>query len=108
MNQGEPDIAERHIAKAIVEVGDATFEQAGITRLLSDTTQPSVESIKNMEIKAADKALLCVALGFRFPADCESFNSLSRTYNFYPTYPQLFIKKWSNPKIALTHLKPAA
>lgn len=107
MEQGKVVLAKHHMTKAISEIGKDTIQRTLISTLLTAPEMPALETIKELDIEAQQKALLCVTLGFRFPSNRESINALSREYNFNPTYPQLLIKKWNHGK-PIQRIKPDA
>lgn len=104
MNQSLPDIAGIHLNKAVDEVDPDKSGHRKITGLFSGDGNYSADDIKSIDIPAQEKAILCVALGYRFPDRRDEMNALSNLYNFTPAYPQLLLKKWTRPTVK----KPSA
>ena len=94
MNQGLPEIADRNIEKAAIKSGHGTISRHTVTTLLSGSSPPSVEDLRNLDIDAQEKAILCAALSYRFTELQPSLSTLAAKYNFNRTYPQLLLKKW--------------
>lgn len=96
MSLNNQEIAERNINKAIAELDQSSIGYFKLARLLSGEDEVSVDAIRAVDIDSSEKAILCVALGYRFPENQRAFSELALTYNFTPVYPQLLVKKWIN------------
>lgn len=110
MHQGFSEIANNNLQKAIAEAGHVTPSLHRISTLLSDESMPTIDAVQNLDIDAQEKAILCVALGYRFPELQMPLYTLAEKYNFNRTYPQLLLKKWirsSSSKPARPH-EPSA
>lgn len=94
---GVAAIAATELAQAIAEIGTTTRIQQETTGILSATTAPSPSQLRDLRILPPEKAILCTALGFRFPEQRDEFFTLARKFNFTPEYPQLLLKKWLRP-----------
>ncbi len=94
MSQNKLQIAERNMEKAIREVDAGRSSYNRIVKMLSGEETTTLEAIRNLDISAQEKALLCVALSYRFPDLEQPFDDLALSYNFTPAYPQLLLKKW--------------
>lgn len=94
MNQGLPGIAETHLEKAASKAGHETVNRHIVATLLSDNSPPSIEELRNLDIDAQEKAVLCISLGYRFAELQPTLNTMAENYNFNRTYPQLLLKTW--------------
>lgn len=94
MNNQRTDIAETHLQKAIAEIGTGTPEQRMAAALLQ-VANPDPEQIRQLRLPPEEKALLCTALAYRFPSQRLALLKLSGLYNFEPTYPWLYLKRWN-------------
>ncbi len=98
-HHGHPGIAENELAKAIAAIGKPMSARRKATSILSAETPPSLEQLLNLRIIPKEKAILCTALGFKFPAQRKTFFNLSRKFNYTPEYPQLLLKKWTRKTV---------
>lgn len=94
MNQNLLQLAEHNLAKAIAEVDMETGCRHRITKLLTGEMEATEEAVRDIDIPAPEKTILCVALNYRFPDNKQRFNELALVYNFTPAYPQLLLRKW--------------
>lgn len=94
MHQGFLEISNTNFQKAAAEAGHDTLGRHQISMLLADHAMPTLDAIQNLDIDAQEKAVLCVALGYRFPELRMPLFTLAEKYNFNRTYPQLLLKKW--------------
>ncbi|MBN2164153.1 MAG: hypothetical protein JXR25_05450 [Pontiellaceae bacterium] len=90
----DSDIAQRNIETAMQKIGTDNSTQHHITQMLSGREVPNEETIRDLDIPASEKAILCVALGYRVPERQVQLNKLALVYNFTPAYPQLLVRKW--------------
>jgi tetratricopeptide (TPR) repeat protein len=99
MNLHETEMANVHLEKASTELGDGTPAKKEIAKLLATEIAPELDAIRQLDIAPREKALLCAALGYRFPERQAAFFQLSLKYNFTPAYPQNLLKKWEAPAL---------
>ncbi|MCF7818461.1 MAG: hypothetical protein K9M54_11330 [Kiritimatiellales bacterium] len=94
---GFTDIADTQLAKAVAEIGTSSRTQRETAAFLLAETAPGIKPLLELRILPQEKAILCTALGFRFPEQRDALFALSRKFNFTPEYPQLLLKKWIRP-----------
>ncbi|WP_168441976.1 tetratricopeptide repeat protein [Pontiella desulfatans] len=95
MQQKQFDLAQLHYEKAVDEVGGNSLSERRMAGLLASDTPPELDQITGLHVDASEKALLCMALGHRFPGQDADFRKLARKYNIFPVYPQLLVRQWS-------------
>jgi tetratricopeptide (TPR) repeat protein len=89
------DIAAEHLKSALEETEHQTLHQRAATSLLAADRAPDLRSVERLSITPPEKALLCTALGFKFPDNQPAFFERAARYNFTPEYPQrLIVKAW--------------
>lgn len=89
---GFPEIAETHWTQAFAEPEDPS-----VGSLPAYAAAPSVQQLLDLHLDPQDKAILCAALGLRFPEQRDAFFRLSAKFNFVPEHPQLLLKQWTRP-----------
>lgn len=94
-HHGHPGIAESALAKSIAGLTPTTSARREEISMLSSPTAPSVKQLLELRIPPQEKAILCTALGYKFPDRRETFFKLSKKFNHTPEYPQLLLKKWT-------------
>jgi len=92
-------IAETELAEAIAKLEKSTSVQREAASILSGETPPSIKQLLELRVIPKEKAILCTALGFKFPAQRKTFFNLSRKFNYTPEYPQLLLKKWTRKTV---------
>ncbi len=80
-----PEIAEAELKKAL---------ECDPYLLAAGDIPPSIQKVLELRMMPNQKAILCTALGFRFPKYQEAYFHLAQTFNHTPEYPQLLLKKW--------------
>ncbi len=101
--KGNLEIADRNLKSALEQTETQTLHQRAAAALLAADRAPARRSIERLTIPPSEKALLCTALGFRFPDNRNAFFELAARYNFTPEYPQrLMMKTWKNANAQLT------
>ena len=100
MNQGLPGIAGTNLEKAVSKAGHETLSRHRIATLLSDSSPPTVDELRDLDMDAQEKAVLCVSMGYRFPELQPALNAMAEKYNFNRTYPQLLLKKWMRSSLS--------
>jgi hypothetical protein len=105
----EKDIAEYHLNKVFLGIDPHSTHQKRMAQFLQSKTAPGLEAIKELQIEAQEKALLCTILGYRFPEYRDEFHAAARSFNFNPSYPQILLRKWTQPTTKKTvQIKPNA
>ena len=89
-----PKLAEQNFKKAIQKTETENNPRHRIAEMLAGKSIPTEETVRSLDIDAPEKAILCMALGYRFPEKQKPFSALAEVYNFTPAYPQLLIRKW--------------
>ena len=92
---GDADAA-RLRAIAILEKKGADLRRAA--DLLRGTTPPVKEQLDAVVVSPTEKALLCVALAQRFPAQREELRALARKLNVEPAFPFHLIRRAIGPQ----------
>ncbi len=93
MQSKKDDIAHRNLEKAVQAIRTDTRAYQLTARFLVSDKAPDPEMVRELDIDAQEKALVCAVLGYRFPEQNRDWFRLANTYNFYPAYPQRLLKK---------------
>lgn len=88
-------IAKTELVKAIASIGKKNPVQREITAILSAPAAPSTKQLLELRIMPKEKAILCTALGFKFPAHKKTYFKLARKFNSVPEPPWLLLRKWT-------------
>ena len=94
----QSESADAAMAQAIARMSSSTGPQQAMAYMLSQPSPPTVRQILDLRIWPEDKAVLCAALGFRFPRHQTAFFKLSQNFNYAPEFPQLLLKKWTRSR----------
>jgi tetratricopeptide (TPR) repeat protein len=90
-------IALAELNDAVSSLDASTGTEHTIATMLSQPSAPKVKDVLALRIWPENKAILCAALGYRFPDRRETFFKLSHTFNHSLEFPQLILKKWTRP-----------
>jgi tetratricopeptide (TPR) repeat protein len=90
-----PVIAKTHLEQAIADSAIESRQRCLVSSLLSSPKAPSTQQLMELEIWATEKAVLCAAMGFKFPEHRNDFFRLAQKFNYIPEHPQLLLKKWT-------------
>ncbi|MBT8042915.1 MAG: hypothetical protein KJN98_07070 [Pontiella sp.] len=94
MQAKKTGLAERNLEQAVREMHADTKAYQLTARHLTDDQAPEPDMVRALDLEAHEKALLCAALGYRFPDQTLVWMRLGKTYNYYPAYPQRLLNKW--------------
>ncbi len=93
-----PRIAKTALDGAIDRLDASTGTKHTIATLLSQPASPKLKDLLDLQIWPEEKAILCTALGYRFPARQDAFFKLAQKFNHSLEFPQLLLKKWARTK----------
>ena len=97
--EGKMDKAELWEKTALGQLDKSVPADVKVAELVRSTTPPDVSAVKALDIRSADKAVLCTLLGAKHPAKQSEYFTLARQLNVVARFPWHLVNRLSSGKI---------